>query len=211
LVNAAAERLLGYSRAELLRMGPPDILEPGQLPQLAEARRVFEETGSWRGQWRLRRKDGGVVIAEATNGRHVIDGRVLYQGFFRDVTERVRIEEALARQESQLAQAHAALQEAHAQLGAKARLEGVALAARALAHLLGNDLAVPVGEVDILREEPGLPPPVAASLATIAAGLDAATRHVEQFQTVVRVAIKDTPVGPSLDLDRSTCRDSPST
>jgi len=129
----------------------------------------------------------------------------------RDITERVRIKAALAQRGAQLAQAHAALQEAHAQLGVKARLEGVALAARALAHLLGNDLAVPVGTVDMLRDEPSIPPVAVEALATVAEGLDAATRHIEQFQQVLRVAIKDTPVGPSLDLDRSTDRDSLST
>ena len=71
--------------------------------------------------------------------------------------------------------------------------------ARAPALTLGNDLAVPVGEVDMLRNEPSLPPAMVASLATIAA-----------FQQVLRVTITETPVGPALDLDRSTRRDSPS-
>jgi hypothetical protein len=64
-------------------------------------------------------------------------------------------------------------------LGDKACLEGVALAARALAHLLGNDLTVPVGEVDMLREPPSLLLSVATALRTIAAGLNAAAQHVE--------------------------------
>jgi hypothetical protein len=111
----------------------------------------------------------------------------------------------------ELATAYANLREANEQLAGRSRLEGVVLAARALAHLLGNDLALPVGEVDMLRADPSLPPTVAASLATIAAGLDAAAQHVEQFQTVLRVTVKETPIGPSLDLDRSTRRDSAST
>jgi hypothetical protein len=110
----------------------------------------------------------------------------------------------------ELATAYAALQGANERLAERSRLEGVVLAARELAHVLQNDLTVPVGEVDMLRDEPSLPPLVAQSLATIAAGMDAAARHVEQFQQVLRVTIKDTPVGPSLDLDRSTRRDSPS-
>src|SRR5438067_11678049 len=32
LADAAAERLLGYGRAELLRLRPVDLLEPDQLP-----------------------------------------------------------------------------------------------------------------------------------------------------------------------------------
>ncbi len=105
LVNAAAEQLLGYSRDELLQMGPADILDPDELPRLSEVRRQFEAAGAWRGEWRLRRKDGSIVPVEATSTRHKIGGRVLHQGFFRDITERKRIEQALAQREAQLAEA----------------------------------------------------------------------------------------------------------
>src|SRR5581483_7844686 len=40
-----------------------------------------------------------------TSPRHKIGGRVLHQGFFRDITERKRIEQALAQREAQLAEA----------------------------------------------------------------------------------------------------------
>jgi PAS domain S-box-containing protein len=107
LVNVAAERLLGYERAELLRLGGADILDPAELPRLAEVRRRFEAAGSWRGEWRLRRKDGTTVAVEATNTRHEVDGRVLHQGLFRDISERKRLEATLARREAQLAAAQA--------------------------------------------------------------------------------------------------------
>jgi hypothetical protein len=35
------------------------------------------------------------------------------------------------------------------------------------------------------------------------AGLTAATSHVDQLQRVQRVVTRETPAGPSLDLDRS--------
>jgi PAS domain S-box-containing protein len=107
LVNAAAERLLGYGRAELLRMGPADLLDPDELPRLPEIRRRFNEAGSWRGEWRMRRKDGSLVPVEATTVRHDVGGRVLFQGLFRDIAARKRIEEALVRSEAQLAAAQA--------------------------------------------------------------------------------------------------------
>jgi PAS domain S-box-containing protein len=105
LVNDAAVRLLGYARDELLRMGPRDLLEPGQLARLAEAHREFERDGGWRGEWRLRRKDGQVIVVEATNGRHTVAGRVFYQGCFRDVTARRTAEHERVRREAQLAEA----------------------------------------------------------------------------------------------------------
>ena len=85
----------------------------------------------------------------------------------------------------------------------EARLDGVRLAAREMAHLLNNDLAVAVGMVELLQGRPDLPPRLRDLLADAADSLDAAARHIEDFQDVVRVAVKETPGGPSLDLERS--------
>jgi CheY-like chemotaxis protein len=87
---------------------------------------------------------------------------------------------------------------------ARGRLAGVSLAAREMVHLLSNDLALAVGIVDLLQGRPGLPPDVVEMLAQAASGLSAADDHLRQFQNVVRVETKDTPVGPALDLARST-------
>jgi signal transduction histidine kinase len=85
----------------------------------------------------------------------------------------------------------------------EARLDGVRLAAREMAHLLNNDLAVAVGLVELLQGRDELPPRLRDLLADAADSLDAAARHIEDFQDVVRVAVKETPGGPSLDLERS--------
>ncbi len=107
LVNTAAEQLLGYERDELLRMSSTDLVAPDERPRLAEARRTLEASGWWRGEWHLRRKDGSVVPVEATTTRHAVGGRVVYQGLFRDITERKQIEDELVRREAQLAAAQA--------------------------------------------------------------------------------------------------------
>ena len=44
---------------------------------------------------------------------------------------------------------------------------------------------------------------VRALLERASASLDAAARHIEQLQRVVRVVVKETPAGQSLDLERS--------
>ena len=85
----------------------------------------------------------------------------------------------------------------------EARLEGVKLAAREIAHLLNNDLAVAVGLVDLLQDRLDLPPHLMDLLQGAAQSLDAAARHVEELQGVVRVVVKETPAGESLDLERS--------
>lgn len=85
----------------------------------------------------------------------------------------------------------------------EARLEGVRLTAREMAHLLNNDLAVAVGCVDLLQAQGDLPPHLAELIRGAARGLDAAALHIEQLQRVSQVVVKETPAGPSLDLERS--------
>ena len=85
----------------------------------------------------------------------------------------------------------------------QARLEGVQLAAREMAHLLNNDLAVAIGLVELLQQRPDLPPHLRELLDEAAGSLDSAAQHISEFQSVVRVATKETPAGLSLDLERS--------
>ncbi|MCC7371018.1 MAG: hypothetical protein IT306_21570 [Chloroflexi bacterium] len=86
---------------------------------------------------------------------------------------------------------------------AAARLDGVRLAAREIAHLLNNDLAVSVGALDLLRHCEDLPPALHDLVERALAGISAATAHVERLQRVQRVVTHETPAGPSLDLDHS--------
>jgi hypothetical protein len=65
---------------------------------------------------------------------------------------------------------------------------------------------VAVGFVDILQEHVTLPPDLRDLLEGAATSLDAAARHIEQLQSVVRVVVKETPAGESLDLERSQRR-----
>ena len=85
----------------------------------------------------------------------------------------------------------------------EAPLEGVKLAAREIAHLINNDLTVGVGLVDLLQDRLELPAHLMELLHGAAMSLDAAARHVEDLQDVVRVVVKATPAGESLDLERS--------
>jgi len=85
----------------------------------------------------------------------------------------------------------------------EARLEGARLAAREIAHLLNNDLALAVGCVELLQSQTDLPPQVLDLLRGASRSLDAAAHHVEQLQGIERIVVKQTPVGPSLDLERS--------
>lgn len=85
----------------------------------------------------------------------------------------------------------------------RAQLLAVTLAARELAHLLNNDLAVPVGALELLREDGSLPPQLREIVEQGQLSLLSAAEHVHRLQQLVRFETKKTPVGPALDLDRS--------
>ena len=90
----------------------------------------------------------------------------------------------------------------------RAQLVAVTLAARELAHVLNNDLALPVGAMELLKEDPALPAHLGQIVDEAGAGLASAAGHVRRLQQVVRIQTKDTPVGPALDLERSAERTS---
>jgi DNA-binding response OmpR family regulator len=98
--------------------------------------------------------------------------------------------------------AEAALREARVK---ESRLEGVQLTARQLAHRLRNDLALAMGELELLQQE--LPAELQAPLDVLMGRLRRAVDHVDQFQHVVRVETWETPLGPALDLERSVAPD----
>jgi hypothetical protein len=87
-----------------------------------------------------------------------------------------------------------------------ARLQGVILTGRELSHLLSNDLAMAVGWIDFLREHPDLPADLREVVDDAAVGLERAAEHLKRLQQVNRVATRQTPLGPALDLAQSAAR-----
>lgn len=85
----------------------------------------------------------------------------------------------------------------------EARLDGVRLAGRELAHLLNNALVMPVAVVDLLQQQAAAPAHLRPMVDEAASSLAEIRRCIEQFQQVVRVETKETIVGPALDLERS--------
>ncbi|MCC6174231.1 MAG: response regulator [Chloroflexi bacterium] len=85
----------------------------------------------------------------------------------------------------------------------RAQLLAVTLAARELAHLLNNDLSLPVGAFELLKDDPAMPAALREVIQDAAIGLEAAVEHVRRLQQIVRIQTKDTPIGPALDLEGS--------
>jgi PAS domain S-box-containing protein len=179
--NRAATVLLNCLQQFLIGKPLATFLAPGEalafrfrLLRLAQ----MDQPEDW--QMRLQPPNRPPVVAAVTVAvvRNAEDRPVGLQWLLRDVTERERVEQALRDS---------------AQQAAASRLEGVALAARDLAHLLDSDLGLIVATLESLRHRLDLPGDLRA-LAEAQAALDRTVAHVAQLQQVVRTH----PPGPEV-------------
>ncbi|MDY6950288.1 MAG: PAS domain S-box protein [Thermodesulfobacteriota bacterium] len=96
--NKKIGEMLGYGREEIPRIGVADIHPRQDLPQVLDA---FEKAA--KGEITLaesipvKRKDGSVFFADISGGLVTLGGQECLIGSFRDVTERKRTEEEIAR------------------------------------------------------------------------------------------------------------------
>jgi PAS domain S-box-containing protein len=123
--NDATLDLYGYTQEEFLKLTPVDIsAEPevtykvvkklGALQQIGEVG-LFER--------KHKRKDGTIFLAEISSSSFILGGRNMICGIVRDVTKRVRAEEALRESEEKLARSK--------------KMESLGLLAGGVAHDLG--------------------------------------------------------------------------
>lgn len=87
--NSAGLDMFGYTLDELTRLRIPDLLEPGELPKLADQFAALSSGQVVQNEWCFRRKDGSTFIGELS-GRELPDGG--YQSVLRDISERLRAE-----------------------------------------------------------------------------------------------------------------------
>jgi len=85
-VNPAATTLLGYTRDELLRRTVMDIAADAQASE--EAFDQMRQTGAWRGEREVLRKDGAVVPTEVQATAIVLPTETVYLSVVRDISER---------------------------------------------------------------------------------------------------------------------------
>jgi PAS domain S-box-containing protein len=84
------------------------------------------------------------------------------------------------------------------------RAVGAQVALREAAHLLNNDLALTMGSLDLLSSTGDLPTAITPLVDTALQGVSQAAAHLAQLQRIRRVETYQSPLGLSLDLDRST-------
>ena len=88
-VNSAGCEMLGYTRAELLRLNIVDVIVPEEVARLAPEVARFADGAVTTSEWRFRRKDGSMFPGEV-RGRQLPDGRL--QAILRDTSERKQLE-----------------------------------------------------------------------------------------------------------------------
>jgi len=92
--NRAAQRLLGKTEEEICRGGRAGMVVEDEA--LAAALDARERNGQWRGALTYRRKDGSTFPVDvSSNVFGGPDGRAMTILIFRDITERMRLEEEL--------------------------------------------------------------------------------------------------------------------
>jgi PAS domain S-box-containing protein len=96
--NGSICRMLGYSQKEMLNLSVSDIHPKEDLPHvLHEFERQARGDIAVVTDVPVKRKDGSVFFTDVNSTRMTIGGKAYLLGIFRDITERKRAEEKLAR------------------------------------------------------------------------------------------------------------------
>jgi PAS domain S-box-containing protein len=98
-VNRMACRMLGYSREELLALGPTDIVPVELHPQLSDLVRQAASQDSFLFETWFMRKDGTTFPAESNSHLINYDGKKVWISVIRDISERKAAENALRESE----------------------------------------------------------------------------------------------------------------
>lgn len=94
--NETACRRLGYQRQTLLRMGVPDVQEAAEgLAGWEQLKSMIVSSDSLLVKGRHRRMDGTYFPVEVSIGRAIVDGKGYLLASARDITERLKMEEAM--------------------------------------------------------------------------------------------------------------------
>ena len=168
--NAAAERIFGYSRAEMLGEHARKIIPPAARPHVDQ---IWEDLVSRHGGTRSRNENvtatGESIVCEWYNGPRVDDdGRVVgVISLAQDVTEIARAEDERRRLERRMVEA--------------AKLESLGVLAGGVAHDFNNLLVGIVGATSLALHELPVGSPVRSHLELVASSADRAAELTRQM------------------------------
>ncbi len=94
-VNELATTLTGYSKAELQKLTPIDLVEPGEREETYESNRIISEKKHRLFERTLVTKDGRLIPCEISSHFFELNGSPTVLAIARDITERKKTEENL--------------------------------------------------------------------------------------------------------------------
>ena len=162
-INKAAERVLGYSRSDVLRLNVRDVVAPDhvEMAQQMIARKVGGDVSRTEYELDVRGKDGRRVTLEVNTRLILHRGEVMgVQGIARDVTERKRLEW---------------------QLGQSQKMEAVGQLAGGIAHDFNNLLTAILGNAQLGQLSRGITPEISECLTEIASASHRAASLTRQL------------------------------
>jgi PAS domain S-box-containing protein len=146
IVNHAAMQRYGYSREEFLSMTIKNIRSSEDVPALLKTTAQDRPGLANAGLWRHRKKDGGVIDVEVTSYGLMFDGKRAQLVLAFDVTEKLKVQEALREKMDELA----AMTQ---QMWQASKLATVGELAASVAHELNNPLATVSLRVEGLMQQ----------------------------------------------------------
>ncbi len=184
--NKGAERLYGWSAAEVMGWNANDLLFDGDLAAMQEALKSLIRSGEWQGELHQVTKDGRKLVVESRwtllrdqrgEPRHILVMSV-------DISERKRLEAEQLRNQ---------------------RVETIGALAGGIAHDLNNALTPVVMGINLLRHEP-ISPDGARMLELMGKGAVRCSDMVRQILSFAR-GVGGTPTELSVrDLVEEMCR-----
>lgn len=207
LWNRAATAILGFDECDALGRSfeplVPDRLHGDYRAQIARCRLVepgMDTPCPAPTEMAVRRADGTELPAEVIFAPIRPVSAEVGEGPFvlvliRDVTHRRALEARLLED--------AVGEERDRRRAVEAQLDGIRLAAREMADRVGNALVTPTIVMDVLVENPRSAEAL-AMLPQASQGLRRAMGYLGRLQRVQRIATRETPVGPALDLELSS-------
>ncbi len=143
-VNEVACERYGYSREELLKMRPADIVAPESEGDRETIVEVLARGGNTTLEQIHRTQNGGRIFAEVHAKAFQLDGSPCVLSLVRDISERKQAEADRRQMENRIQ----TLQ----------RLESLGVMAGGIAHDFNNILMVVIGNMEIGMDDPGLSP-----------------------------------------------------
>ena len=170
-MNPAGQKILGISQHEPVVHYLPAFCQP--LHENCLAPSVGDQWFYWarrQPQLKLIRKNGGSTVVEAEGALIQFDGKAAYQFFFREVTDRHKLEQQLRQAE---------------------KLSALGQMISGVAHELNNPLAVIKGYLELITAHHDLPPQTKADLEKVAHESARAAKLVRNFLAFAREQASD--------------------